>query len=149
MWIRIVLKPWWARAFASAGVYAILVAAGWCAHGLAADPHESWWFTLAGHGTSIVILGLLVAAFTGNSHRVYANALAGLDSAQRSAAIDASFRGPIPVDVRVRDAAIRVAGRRLQTARLWRTPGLLLLCLGGHFAGGVDSGATGKIFLGP
>jgi hypothetical protein len=125
------LKPWRARALASAGVYAILVAAGWCARGLAADPHESWSFTLGGHVANIVIFGLLVAAFTSNSHLAYTNAFAGLDPAQRSAAVDASFRGPVPVDAPVRDAAIRVAGRRLYSTRSWRVVlGLLVFAAG-------------------
>jgi len=120
MWTRIVLKPWWTRALTAAGVFAIVVAAGWCARGLPADPPESWLFTLAKHIASIMIFGLLAAAFTSNSHNVYTNALAGLDPAQRSAAVDAAFRGPVPGDARVRDAAIRVAGCRIYSARSWR-----------------------------
>jgi hypothetical protein len=105
---RIVLKPWWARASAWAGVYAILVAADWWTRGLAPDPHQTWLFTLAGHVASIVIFGLLAAAFTSNSHRAHTNAVAGLQPAQQSTAVDASFRGPVAVDAPVRDAAIRV-----------------------------------------
>jgi hypothetical protein len=98
-------------------------------HGLATDPHESWLSALAWNVAGILLFGLLVAAFTSNSHRAYAYALAGLDPAQRAAAVDASFRGPVPVDAPVRDAAIRVAGRRLQSARFWRVLWLVLLCL--------------------
>jgi hypothetical protein len=129
MWTRIVLKPWWARALISAGVCAIFVAADWRAHGWAADPHESWLFTLVGHVEGIVFFGLLVAAFTSNSHQGYTNVLYGLDPARRSAAIDASFRGPVPADAPVRVAAIRVAGRRLQSARFWRAIWLMLSCV--------------------
>jgi hypothetical protein len=128
MWTRIVLKPWWARALAWAGVYAILNTAGWCADGLAAGAYQSWFSTLAWHVASIVIFGLVVAAFTSNAHRAYTNALACLDPAQRSAAIDASFRGPFPVDAPVRDAAIRVGQLRLESARFWRVMWLVLLC---------------------
>jgi hypothetical protein len=131
MWTRIVLKPWWTRALAAAGVVAIVNAAGWCANGLADDPHESWLFTLAKHGASIVIFGLLAAAFTSNSHNANTNALAGLDPAQRSAAVDASFRGPVPGDARVRDAAIRVAGWRLYSARSWRVMLVFIVLVAG------------------
>ncbi len=145
MWTRIVLRPWWARALASAGVYAIYVAAYWWARGLAADPYQ-----LAKHVASIVIFGLLVAAFTSNSHQAYTNALAGLDPAQRSAAVDASFRGPVPVDVPVRDAAIWVAGRRLQSARIWRVMWLVLLCLGvlSFVLAWIGRGSLGKLMTG-
>src|ERR1700739_3091181 len=90
VWTRIVLKPWWGRAIMSAGVNAILAAPGWCAHGLATDPHESSLSALAWNVAGILLFGLLVAAFTSNSHRAYAYALAGLDPAQRAAAGDAS-----------------------------------------------------------
>jgi len=69
MWTRIALKPWWARALAWAGVYAIFAVGDWCARGLAPDPNETWLFTLAGRVVSIVIFGLLAAAFTSNSYR--------------------------------------------------------------------------------
>ncbi|MGO9506971.1 MAG: hypothetical protein ACLPXZ_06350 [Mycobacterium sp.] len=127
MWTRILLKPWWVRAQVSAGVFAVVVAAGWCARGLPPDPHESWLFTLAKHTASIVIFGLLAAAFTSNLHNVFTNALAGLDPAQRSAAVDASLRGPVPEDARVRDAAIRVAGCRIYSARSWRVMLVLII----------------------
>ena len=120
MWTRIVLKPWWARALVSAAVYAVLVVSRWCARGLAADSHQRWLSTLPGQVASMVLFGVLMAAFTSISHKAYANALAGLDAAQRSAASDASFRGAVPVDAPVRDAAIWIAGRRLQSARSWR-----------------------------
>ncbi len=128
MWPRIVLMPWWARALAAAGGYALVVALSWCEHGLAGDPQQSWSFTLTSHVANVVIFGLVVAAFTSAAHSAYAYALAGLDSAHRSAAINASFRGPVPVDASVRDAAIRIAWRRLQSARSWRVLlGLLVL----------------------
>jgi Protein of unknown function (DUF2510) len=131
MWIRIVLKPWWVRALVLAGVYALFDAVYDCANWLggyhiADDPYHNV-FTLAGHVAGIAIFGLLVAAFTSNSHLAYTYALAGLDPAQRSAAVDASFRGPVPTDAPIRDAAIRVAGRRLQSARLWRVLWLVVL----------------------
>jgi hypothetical protein len=130
MWTRIVLKPWWARTFASAGVYAVFVAAGWCARWLAGDPYQDVLLTFAVHIASIPIFGLLVAACTSDSHKAYTNALDRLDSRHRSTAIDASFRGPVPVDVPVRDAALRVGQRRLSSARFWRVMWLALLCLG-------------------
>jgi hypothetical protein len=126
MWTRIVLKPFWARALVTSGVGAILNAVDWSDRGFAADPYESWLFTLAGHLAGAVIFGLLVAAFTTNSHHAYTHALASLDPTQRSAAVDASFRGPVPVDAPVREAAIRVGQRRLQSALFWRTIWLVL-----------------------
>jgi hypothetical protein len=133
MWTRILLKPFWVRALASAGVLAIVEVADWCARGLPADPHESslsWLFTLVGRVVALAIFGVLVAAFTSTSNGILTNALTGLDPAQRSAAVAASFRGPVPVDAPVRDAAIRVAWRRLQSARFWRVLWLVLLGLG-------------------
>jgi hypothetical protein len=94
MWTRIVLKPFWARTLVMSGVGAVVNAVYWGARGFAADPHESWLFTLVGYLGGAVIFGLLVAAFTSNSHRAYTTALAGLDPARRSAAVDASFRRP-------------------------------------------------------
>jgi hypothetical protein len=114
------LKPWWARALTSVAVLAVVVAAGWWAHGLAAYPHRSWLFSLAQHIAIIVISALLVATLTGRSHRAYSSAVAGFDPEQRSAAINASARGPVPVDGPTRKAAIRVAGVRLRSARRWR-----------------------------
>ncbi len=73
----------------------------------------------AGQVAGIVIFGLVVAALTGNSHRAYTYGLVRRDPAQRTAAVDASFRGPVPVDAPVRDAAIRITGRRLRLARFW------------------------------
>jgi hypothetical protein len=147
MWTRFVLKPFWARVLVVSGVYAILNAVQWCARGFrgfGADPHQSWWFTLefwSVYVAGIVISGLLAAAFTNNSHQAYTYALAGLDPAQRSAAVDASFRGPVPADAPVRDAAIRVAWRRLGTALFWRQLwlvllGLAVLAVGGSLARG-------------
>jgi hypothetical protein len=137
MWARIVLKPWWARALAVAGVDTVLEAVYWCAgwiggYHLADNPQNTYHnvlLTFAVQAAGVVIFGLLVAASTLNSHQAYTNALAGLDPAQRSAAIDASFRGPVPVDAPVRDAAIRVAWRRLYVARFWRVMWLVLLGL--------------------
>ena len=133
MWTRILLKPWWARTLAVAGVDAVLGAVDWCARWLGgdqlADDHYHNVYTLAVQVAAILIFGLVVAGCTGNSHLAYSTALAGLDPVQRSAAVDASFRGPVPVDARVRDAAIRVALRRLCVARFWRVMWLVLLGL--------------------
>jgi hypothetical protein len=130
MWTRLVLKRWWARAFASAGGCAILVAAAWSARWLADDLYRPVLSTLEVHVASVVIFGLLVAAFTTNSHKAYTESFASLVPAQRAAAVDASFRGPVPADAPVRDAAIEVTGRRLYSARFWRT--MWLVVLGWH-----------------
>jgi hypothetical protein len=131
MWTRIVLMPFWARVLAAAGVFALLKAVDWCAHGLAADAQSPWWVPVVGIVLGMVVFGVLVAAFTDNSHLAFNNALAGLDPAQRSAAVGVSFRGPVPVDAPVRDAAIRVAQRRLQSALFWKAICLALLCIAG------------------
>jgi hypothetical protein len=129
MWTRLLLKPWWARALASAGVSAVLVALGWCARWMASDLYPDVLSTLAMHVASIVVFGLLVAVCTTSSHRAYFIDLAGLDPVRRSAAVDASFRGPVPADASVRDVAIRVTQRRLKRAKFWRVFWLVLFCL--------------------
>jgi hypothetical protein len=123
------LKPWWARALTSAAALAVVVAAGWWAHGLAAYPHHSWLFSLAQRLAVIVTAALLVAALTSRSHRAYTNALVRVDPARRSAAIGASARGPVPADEATRKAAIRIAGVRLRSARRWRVWFSVLLSL--------------------
>lgn len=129
MWTRILLMPWRQRAFVAAGVDAVLNMPDWLVRGLGPDPHELWLFALLHKVMGIAIFGLVVAACTQNSHRAYTNALAGLDPAQRLAALEASFGGPVPVDAPVRDAAIRVTRRRLTVARSWRVVGLILVGL--------------------
>jgi hypothetical protein len=122
MWTRFLLKPWWVRAWASAGLYALVMTTDWCARGLPSDPHRSWLYTIADHLASIAFAGLVLAVLTDTAHRAHTNALAGLDPAQRWAAIDSVLGGPAPVDAPVRVAAIRLAGLRLrsvQTSRMW------------------------------
>jgi len=131
MWTRFLLLPWWTRALLTAGVYAIQVTADW----LAADLPQNFLSQLLWDAAIMVIFGLVVAANTANSHRIYADALAGLDPAQRSVAVRASFRGPVPADGFVRVAAIRISERRLYLARFWRVMWLVVVCLGlGFFA---------------
>ena len=67
-----------------------------------------------------MIFGLLAAAFTSNLHTLSTRALAGLDPGQRSAAIDAGLRGPVPEDARVREAALKIAEARILSARPWQ-----------------------------
>jgi hypothetical protein len=122
MWTRFLLKPWRVRALMSACVYAVFVTADWCARGLPPDPQRTWLYTITDHATSIVFVGFIVAALTDSAHRDYVNALAGLDPAQRWAAVDAALGGPAPIDAPVRGAALRLALLRLrsvQTSRLW------------------------------
>jgi hypothetical protein len=113
MWIRFLLKPFWARVFTVACAYGVVKIVDWCARGLPAEPSQSPWSTLGWQVVGAMISGLVLAAFTDNSHNAFAGALYGLDSRQRSEAIDASFRGPVPADPKVRDAAVRVAQRRV------------------------------------
>jgi hypothetical protein len=129
MWTRLELKHWWVRAFGAAVAFAFFYAVDWGARLLAHDSYESWRWTLVIDGGFTVVFGVLVAVFTGTSHQVYNSILEGLDRTQRSAAVDASFRGPVPADVSVRDAAIRVTRRRLSSARFWRWMWLFLLAL--------------------
>jgi hypothetical protein len=129
MWTRFVLKPWWARTFAGASGYGIVDAADWCACGLPADPHEPLLLTLAWHVAGVVTFGLLLAMCTDSSHIVCTTALDGLNSQQRSEAIDASLRGPAPSDPAVRDAAIRIAGRKVYSTRFWASNCRALLVL--------------------
>ena len=83
--------PFWARTFAVLSIFGVLEGVGWWTSGLAVDPHVPWLLALAGRVAALMILGLLVAASTSKSHLAYKTALAGLDPAQRSAAVDATF----------------------------------------------------------
>jgi Protein of unknown function (DUF2510) len=130
MWTRILLQPWWVRGLAVAGVCAIAAAVSWCASWLAGGAQWPRLSAFAGQVAGIIIFGLVVAALTGNSHRAYTYALAGLDPAQRSAAVDASVGGAVPVDAPVRDAAIRITERRLRLARFWRVMWLIGVGMG-------------------
>ncbi len=132
MWTQILRKPFWARVFIVAGCNAILGAVMKCADWLgghhADNPYHDV-YALACYVVGNLIFGLLVAAFTSNSNQAFARALWGLNPAQRSAAVDATFRGPVPDDAPVLDAAIRVAGQRLNLARFWRTIWLVFVGL--------------------
>ncbi|VBA58544.1 hypothetical protein [Mycobacterium attenuatum] len=125
---RIVLKRWWVRALASAGVYAMALVTDWCVRGLVTGRFQPWLFTPF-TGACIVVFGVAAAALTSASHRVYADALAGLDAAQRSAAIDASVRGPVPADPRVRGAAAGITARRVYSFAHWRPSSRVLVVL--------------------
>lgn len=129
MWTRLLLMPWWARALASAGVLAVLTVLEWGARWLAGDPYPDLLSRLAANAVVIVIFGLVVAMCTAGSHRAFWIDLAGLDRARRSAAVDASFGGPVPADAPVRDVAIWVTQRRLKRARFWRVFWLVVLSL--------------------
>jgi hypothetical protein len=120
MWTRFLLMPWWSRTWAAAGAYAVVVTAQWCARGLPPDPHRSWLYTITDHAASIVFAGFVVAALTDTVHRAYANTLAGLDPAQRWAAVDSVLGGPVPVDAPVHSAALRLAALRRHSARTCR-----------------------------
>jgi hypothetical protein len=135
MWTRFVLKPWWARTLAGACGCGSIDAAAWYAHGLAADGHEPWLLTLGWHLAGMVTFGLLLGLCTDSSHIVCSTALDGLNSQQRSAAIDASLRGPAPADPAVRDAASRLAERRAYSTRFWMSSGRALLVLMALMAG--------------
>jgi hypothetical protein len=129
MWIRFVLKPWWARALIAAFGCGVVRTASWYVRGLLMVSHGRSSFTIAGSVAAVMILGLLLAAATVRAHAAYTKALAGLDSSQRSAAVGASLRGPVPADPRVRDAAIRIDERVVSSAHKWQKIYLILLAL--------------------
>lgn len=94
---------------------------------LRGDLGDPVWLGVVGPIAGLVTVGVLVAAFTEASHRITTNAFAGLGPAQRTMAIRASWRGPVPDDAGVRAAATWVAQRRLGSARAWRVIWLVLL----------------------
>ncbi len=131
MWTRFLLKPFWVRVLGVMAVLAILEAVGWFVSWLGGEhvtvnPYHNV-YTFAWHVVGLLIGGVLVAAFTNTSNGILKAAVAGLDPAQRSAAVDASFRGPVPANSAVRGAAIQVGQRRLGSAMLWSRMWLVLL----------------------
>ncbi len=132
MWTQFLRKPFWARVFIAAGCNAILGTVMECADRLGGEHADNPFhdvYALAGYVVGNLIVGLLVAALTDNSNRGFTRALWGLNPAQRSAAVDATFRGPVPDDASVLYAAIRVAAHRLNLARFWRTIWLVFVGL--------------------
>lgn len=120
---------WWERALTAASVSALLNILGWFANGMPIDPRQPWWAPLVATAAGILIGAVLVTAFTERSHSLLVNALSGLDPARRPAAVAAAFDGPVPGDARLRDAAVQVNQRRLQSALLWRAVWTALLGL--------------------
>jgi hypothetical protein len=145
MWTQFLRRPFWARVFIAAGFNAILGIVAMCADWIGghppADPYNV--YGLAGHIAVLLLGALLVAAFTSNSNQAFTRALWRLSPAQRSAAVDATFRGPVPDDASVLYAAIRVAGHRLNLARFWRT--LILVLVGVHVVAAGAGLALGTI----
>lgn len=131
MWTQFLRKPFWARVFIVAGCNAMIDTVMECGDWLGGyppvDPYNV--YRLAGYVAGSLIFGVLVAAFTSNSNQAFTRALWGLNPAQRSAAVEATFRGPVPDDASVLYAAIRVAGQRLSLARFWRTIWLVFVGL--------------------
>ena len=117
MLIRMMLKPWWARVVAWACVLAAVIAVIECGSWLAGQPVQNPWRTIATISALAVPFAVVMAAATDPVHRAYTKALEGLPSRDGSAAIVAIWRGPIPTDPRVRDAAIRVGEIRIDEAR--------------------------------
>ena len=136
MWTRFLTMSFWTRVAIVAGIDAIIdgvrLLASWLGgYHLSSAPQlldHNLFHTIISQGIGYGLVGLMVAAFTINSNEIYTHALRGLDSQQRSAAIDAAIRGPAPADVYTRNAAIGVARRRLQCVRSWRTIWLVALC---------------------
>ncbi len=137
MWTRFLVMSFWTRVAIAAGIDAMIdgvrLFSSWLGgYHLASAPQlidHNLFHTIISQGIGYVLAGLMVAAFTNNSHEIYTYTLRGLDSQQRSTAIEAAIRGPVPTDVYVRSAAIGVARRRLQCVGFWKTIWLVALCL--------------------
>jgi hypothetical protein len=110
------LQPWWARALLWAVGVGGVFAATKCVQVLLGRRLDPWRMV-----TVVVVLAVLVglaaAAATHRRHRAYLEALEALSPTDQLVAIDASWRGPVPDDIGVRDAAIRAAAIRLGAAR--------------------------------
>jgi hypothetical protein len=121
--IRLMLKPWWVRALPGFSVVAVAYAVTAGVRWLAGEPPTHPWRTIAAATAAAAIVGLVAAATTHRRHQAYTKTLDGVPAPERSAAIDASWHGPIPADARVRDAAIRVGEIRVAAAqrakRIW------------------------------
>ncbi|WP_375488943.1 hypothetical protein [uncultured Mycobacterium sp.] len=122
MWIRMLLRPWWVRWLYHA-VWAL--ATGFAA--VALIQYQSGTmpnpFRLPLPGIAIIAIGCLgvaglFAAVTGQYRNKYLEALrATVTPAERSQAITAAWRGPVPDNPRVREAAGRLAWLRYSAYR--------------------------------
>lgn len=110
MWIRVILAPWWVRALIATAIVGACVFASivllWSGDG---------GFGLPIGGVLLIVLGCLIVGALlgfamGQQSHLYAEALTVTSTpAERSEAIDAVWRGPIPENSRAREAARRIA----------------------------------------
>ncbi len=122
MWIRLLLQPLWIRTVFWIGsillwVLALAAYLRW-ASGRNANP-----FTLSVPVIALIAagcggVGVLCAVLETSRRNRYLRALDGtVTAAERSQAISAAFRGPVPDDPRLQAAASRVAGLQLAAYR--------------------------------
>jgi hypothetical protein len=129
MWTQVLLKPWWARALASACTAAVLYPLlGFL---LVRPPHFDPLRVVVVTAAVALLVGVVVAAMTQKSHQAYVNILNKLESPHRPAAVGASRGGPVPADAGVRNAAIRVGELRLRTAQRCKRIWLIVACFFG------------------
>jgi hypothetical protein len=112
--IRSLLQPFWVRALVAACPLPIVMTVMFASIGREA---EFWGWELGFTGVVALVAGLIGAALTEPAHLAYTEALEDLPADQRSAAVTAMWRGPVPDDARVRDAAIRVGEAYLAKSR--------------------------------
>ncbi|MCV6967100.1 hypothetical protein BST27_13255 [Mycobacterium intermedium] len=127
MWTRFLLMSWWERALTAASVNASLHIVGWCANGMPVNAEQPWWAPLMATAAAILTGAVVVTAFTERSHALMVKALSGVDPARQATVVAAALSGPVPSDPSLRDAAIQVNQRRLQSALLWRAIWSVLL----------------------
>lgn len=108
MWARLVVAPWWVQWLVSASAFTCVL---WVVFLLAIRDFTAraggLWSLLA-----LVAFGLVFSALSTAARRPilrsYAPAIAGLNLAERSQAVNALRRGDIPADPRLLAAAIRI-----------------------------------------
>ena len=111
--IRTLLQPFWLRAIVAACPLAVALTVVFVMIG----DRGYWRWELGLSGAAVLLAGLMGAGLTQPEHRAYTEAMDELPAEERSAAVIAIWRGPVPEDVRVRAAAIRVGTVYLSKSR--------------------------------
>ena len=111
--IRVLLQPFWIRAAVAACPLAVAMGVVFALIGDAGF----WRWELGFTGAVVLLAGLMAAGLTQPEHRAYTEAVDELPAEQQSAAVIAMWRGPIPADAQVREAAIRVGQVYLAKSR--------------------------------
>ncbi|MEZ0364894.1 hypothetical protein ACAG26_14485 [Mycobacterium sp. pUA109] len=116
MSIRVSLWPWWARFV----ILACLCAAGLSLLAAFGSVGGSWSQAAPGIALVSLAVGAVGTAASQRGHRAYTDAVDGLSAADRSAALTALLRGPLPTAPAVRAATTRVGKVYLDAAeRSW------------------------------